>query len=208
MCCQYSVYFDDEDDKKNKATIHIADNCRVLLSTHVTLLDTLNKKITLSTGEIVTYDTCCLATGASPRTLPSISQPGLTSPSSGRILTYRTLDDFVTVHNEAKKAKSIAIVGGGYLGVELAYALAKTPLLHETTDKVTGDKTADKATGGDRKLTIKLYTASDVLSKILPPYLSNKICDILHTAGVDVVKNTRIDVCTMSYHIMYIMSRR
>lgn len=182
-----SVYFDEEDPTKPLAA---SDNCRVMLSTEAQALDTVNKTIILSTGEQVTYDSCCIATGAVPRTVNVLTDVNVTSGmdmvvhiegTASNVLTYRSLDDMTKLYTAARGAKSIAVIGGGYLGTELAYALAKTPLL--------------------QGITVQLYTAHNILGRVLPPYLSNKIRDYLAAAGVTVKTENKVEVCTTAHHV-------
>lgn len=60
-----------------------------------------------------------LATGGEPKTLPN--QP----KDMANVTTYRTVEDFKKLDKIAKDGAHIAVVGGGFLGSELAVALAK-----------------------------------------------------------------------------------
>lgn len=61
------------------------------------------------------YDKLLLATGGSPKTLPfSVAD---------RAVYYRTLDDFCAVKKIAEMTERIAVVGGSFIGCEMAAAL-------------------------------------------------------------------------------------
>ncbi len=61
------------------------------------------------------YEKLLLSTGGRPRELPF---------GSGLIRYFRTLDDYQALHDEAKKGGRFAVIGGGFIGSELAAALA------------------------------------------------------------------------------------
>lgn len=67
----------------------------------------------------VEYDKLVLATGAKPIT------PKVTGVELEGIHYVRNLEDAITVKRELKKSKIIGIVGGGYIGLEIAEALSK-----------------------------------------------------------------------------------
>jgi NADPH-dependent 2,4-dienoyl-CoA reductase/sulfur reductase-like enzyme len=65
----------------------------------------------------VPYGTLVIASGATPRTLPL---PGADLPA---VHTFRTLDDATTVHAEALEARKALVVGGSFIGSEVAASL-------------------------------------------------------------------------------------
>lgn len=78
-------------------------------------LDTDAGRVHLSDGSAIGFDTLVIATGSSPRTVP-----GITSRTG--IHTLRTLDDARRVQAGLRTATSAAIVGGGFIGAEIASA--------------------------------------------------------------------------------------
>jgi NADPH-dependent 2,4-dienoyl-CoA reductase/sulfur reductase-like enzyme len=66
-------------------------------------------------GEEYGYDRLLLATGGRPRRLPF---------GGDDILYYRTVADFRRLHNQSEHARHFAVIGGGFIGAELAAALA------------------------------------------------------------------------------------
>lgn len=89
-------------------------NINLLLSTSVTRLDTLQKKAELSTGQEIPFDRCLIATGCSPRALVDLDS---TNPN---IHYFRSWDDAVRFKNSLQPTTQLGIIGGGFLGLELA----------------------------------------------------------------------------------------
>ena len=57
-------------------------------------------------------------TGGTPKALPEFEQ------LRDKVTLFRRLDDYFKLADVARKSESIAIIGGGFLGSELACALA------------------------------------------------------------------------------------
>jgi len=89
----------------------------MMLGTRVEKLDVQEKSITVANGGRYGFGKLLLATGTKPR---RIAIPG--GDLEG-ICYYRTLDDYLRMKNESKVRKSVLIVGGGFIGSELAAAL-------------------------------------------------------------------------------------
>jgi 3-phenylpropionate/trans-cinnamate dioxygenase ferredoxin reductase subunit len=90
---------------------------RLMLGTQVTSLDVNHKIISDDKGKTYRYGKLLLATGGAPKALP-IPRGNLEG-----ICYYRYLDDYLRMKNEAKEGKSALVVGGGFIGSELAAAL-------------------------------------------------------------------------------------
>ncbi|RWH77257.1 MAG: ferredoxin reductase [Mesorhizobium sp.] len=69
----------------------------------------------LSDGSVLPYDKLLLATGSTPRRLPL---PGL----GARCVYLRTFNDALAIRAHLSAGNRIAIVGGGFIGLELAAA--------------------------------------------------------------------------------------
>ena len=89
----------------------------VALGTKIILIDAKNKTISDEQGRGYRFEKLLLATGGIPRTL---SIPG--GDLEG-ICYYRYLDDYLRIRNEAKEGKSALVIGGGFIGSEIAAAL-------------------------------------------------------------------------------------
>ena len=89
----------------------------LLLKTEITTLDVGAKAIADRNGQRYGYGKLLLATSGYPRTL---SIPG---GDLGGISYFRTYEDYVRLRSVAEKAKSAVVIGGGFIGSELAAAL-------------------------------------------------------------------------------------
>lgn len=78
-------------------------------------LDAQDKKVTDDKGTSYTFDKLLLATGGRVRKLPFGGE---------HIVYYRTLDDYQRLRALAGKGKKFAVIGGGFIGWEVAAALA------------------------------------------------------------------------------------
>ena len=92
-------------------------------------IDTENKAVTvrdLKTGKkyAESYDTLVLSPGASP------VRPNIEGIDSDKVFTLRNIPDTMKIKKyiDEKHPKSAVVVGGGYIGVEMAENLAKTGL--------------------------------------------------------------------------------
>ena len=83
------------------------------LGVRATSADLRARRVTLSDGSYADYDGLIIATGARVRTLPGIApRPGL--------LTLRNLDDALVLREALARATRVAIVGAGFIGLEVA----------------------------------------------------------------------------------------
>lgn len=84
----------------------------------VSSIDRAARTIALSDGEKISYDKLLLATGALPRRLPLAEM-------LSRAAYLRTFDDALSIRDTLKPGARIAIVGGGFIGLELAASATK-----------------------------------------------------------------------------------
>lgn len=80
----------------------------------VVALDPASRQATLDDGAVLSYDRCLLATGGSARRLPDL--PG----DAPQVHYLRTLDDARKLRGALRTARSMIIIGGGFLGLEIA----------------------------------------------------------------------------------------
>lgn len=80
-------------------------------------LDSARREVLLSSGKAVPYDRLLLALGADPLRpeIPGVDLPG--------VFTLRTAADVERIRTWAEGRKRAVVVGGGWLGLEAAYAL-------------------------------------------------------------------------------------
>ena len=91
---------------------------QVELGAEVTRVDPGGKTVTTADGAAYRYEKLLLATGGTPRTL---SIPGADLDG---ICYYRYLDDYLRMREQAAEGKSAVVVGGGFIGSEIAAALS------------------------------------------------------------------------------------
>ncbi|TBW48305.1 pyridine nucleotide-disulfide oxidoreductase [Marinobacter halodurans] len=92
---------------------------RLVTATKVMRIDRNNKAVELSDGRVQPYDALVLATGSAARNLPQ----SMTRSMSG-IHTIRDLNDIENLRPELDVARHMVVIGGGYIGLEMA-AVAK-----------------------------------------------------------------------------------
>ena len=90
---------------------------KLSLGTRIEGISTNEKTVVDNAGKSYGYGKLLFATGGTPR---SLSIPG--SNLEG-ICYYRYLDDFQRMRKEASKGKSAVVIGGGFIGSEMAAAL-------------------------------------------------------------------------------------
>jgi NADPH-dependent 2,4-dienoyl-CoA reductase/sulfur reductase-like enzyme len=87
----------------------------LLLGRRAVRLDPERKTVIDDQGEEYRYHRLLLATGGRPRRLPY---------GGDHILYYRTVSDFRRLHALAEQRQHFAVIGGGFIGAEIAAALA------------------------------------------------------------------------------------
>jgi 3-phenylpropionate/trans-cinnamate dioxygenase ferredoxin reductase subunit len=108
-------YFtDDYEQLLRPFDFYRSQDIDVRLDTIVTSIDRERRHITTSDRRVLPYDHLVIATGAAARTL---DVPG--SDLDG-ILSLRTLDDARQLRKTMAAAHSMVIIGGGYVGLEVA----------------------------------------------------------------------------------------
>ncbi|WP_101876277.1 FAD-dependent oxidoreductase [Lachnoclostridium edouardi] len=92
----------------------------------VTEIHTEKKTVTvcrLETGKVYeeSYDKLILSPGAKP------TQPNMPGIDNDKIFTLRTVEDTLKIHKfiESEKPKSATVIGGGFIGIEMAENLAE-----------------------------------------------------------------------------------
>ncbi|HEX4645920.1 MAG TPA: FAD/NAD(P)-binding oxidoreductase [Verrucomicrobiae bacterium] len=78
-------------------------------------IDPARKRVTDDQGTEHFYEKLLLATGGTPRRLPF---------DGGQIIYYRNLRDYQRLRALTEKARRFAVIGGGFIGSEIAAALA------------------------------------------------------------------------------------
>lgn len=94
-------------------------NIELIAGTRVTAIDRTGRQVQLSDGSALAYRGLALATGGRPRTLP-IPGAGLDG-----VVTLRTIEDSRRIGAGIARAERVAVVGGGFIGLEIAAAARK-----------------------------------------------------------------------------------
>jgi 3-phenylpropionate/trans-cinnamate dioxygenase ferredoxin reductase subunit len=102
------------------------------LEREVTALDVKRKRLLLKGGDEFGFQKLIIATGARPRIL---NIPG---SNLKNILHLRSLNDSKNIRNAAEIAKRAVVVGGGFIGMEVAAVLAQKGI--EVTMVVSDDR--------------------------------------------------------------------
>jgi programmed cell death 8 (apoptosis-inducing factor) len=168
-----SLYYEPEEFYMSAEKLADAKNggVSVIRGYSVTKLDVKEQKVVLDDGTELTYDKCLIATGSVPKTVDVFDR----APAKvrERIHSYKTIKDFETVKKHVENAKTIAVVGNGFLGSELACALAHY--------------------GQNGRLKVyQLFAENGNMAKVLPDYLSRWTTERIREVGVDILPNSQI----------------
>jgi 3-phenylpropionate/trans-cinnamate dioxygenase ferredoxin reductase subunit len=96
--------------------------CNLILGVAAESIDRVKRTVALADGRTLTYDKLLLATGSRVR---PIKVPGTDLPG---IFYLRGIEDVDRLRAMFEKGKHIAIVGGGYIGLEVAAVAKKSGL--------------------------------------------------------------------------------
>lgn len=101
----------------HKGDYYASNGVDLILGTEVVTLDAVDRIVQTSRGDVCRYEKLLLATGGIPRHLdiPGAEPDG--------ICYYRYLDDYHTIRSQVSKGRSAVVIGGGFIGSEMAAAL-------------------------------------------------------------------------------------
>ncbi|VEN54078.1 unnamed protein product [Callosobruchus maculatus] len=139
----------------------------------VTEIDVVERKAILEDGYTIHYDKCLVATGATPRLSPIFEVAVSDEKIAEKIKLFRNIYDFEECMEAYDQSRTIAIVGGGFLGSELACAMARR------------DKKKSK-------IIYQLFREGGNMGKILPEYLSYWTTEKVKAEGVSVMPKTEV----------------
>ena len=103
----------------NSADWYREHGIEVMLNTTVETVDLANKKLRTASGQDLAYENLLIATGARPRTL------NLPGADLENVFYLRSMDDSRKIRAKAEKAKKAVVIGGGFIGMEVASVLAQ-----------------------------------------------------------------------------------
>lgn len=95
------------------------NNIKTYLGKKALAIDAGKRNVSLKGGTKIPYDKLLLATGAAPK---SVDVPGADKKG---VFTLRKIDDARVIIKILNTAKSVAVLGGGLIGLRDAYALSK-----------------------------------------------------------------------------------
>ncbi len=133
-------------------TLHLGRQARTL--------DPSNKRVGDDLGTIYTYDKLLLATGGTPRRLPF---------GGDDIIYYRTLDDYERLRALTAQSQRFAIIGGGFIGSEVAAALTM-----------------------NGKNVVMAFPGDGIGSRLFPADLSAFLNEVYRQKGVEVLTGEQV----------------
>ncbi|CAG5878196.1 unnamed protein product [Menidia menidia] len=168
-----SIYFQPPSFYINPEDLDSAENggVAVLASKKVVHMDVRGNKVKLDDDTEISYDKCLIATGGIPRNLQVIERAG--EEVKDRTTLFRKIEDFKALDKVSRNMSSITIVGGGFLGSELACALGRRAT--ETGLEV-----------------IQMFPEKGNMGKVLPEYLSNWTTEKVKREGVKVISEALV----------------
>jgi 3-phenylpropionate/trans-cinnamate dioxygenase ferredoxin reductase subunit len=123
-------------------------------------IDPAKKMVTDDQGASYEYDKLLLATGGTPRRLPF---------GGGNIIYYRTLEDYKYLRELSEQKENFGVIGGGFIGSEIAAALAMN----------------------GKKVTL-LFPDEGIGARIFPREIADYITDYFRQKGVTVIPGVHV----------------
>ncbi|WP_036765575.1 NAD(P)/FAD-dependent oxidoreductase [Paracoccus pantotrophus] len=140
-----------------------ATGLRLIAGKRAVRIDRSTRQVALHDGERVRYDRLIIATGSRPRLPPfAVKNPGL-------VHAVRTEADATRLRAAMEGARSIAVIGGGFIGLEVAAAARQRGLQ-----------------------TVVIEAQTTLLARTAPPSLSSYLLDLHHSRGVQVMSGTTV----------------
>jgi 3-phenylpropionate/trans-cinnamate dioxygenase ferredoxin reductase subunit len=106
-----------EDVYLHNQSFYEQNGITLVLDKQITTVNAAEKYVTDRDGKRYRFGKLLLATGGVPHTLE------IRGGSLEGIFYYRTIDDYVRLRQKAGEARSVTILGGGFIGSEMAAAL-------------------------------------------------------------------------------------
>lgn len=172
-----SIYFQPPSFYINPDELESTENggVAVLTGRKVVHMDVRGNKVKLDDNTEISYDKCLIATGGVPRNLQVIERAG--DEVMKRTTLFRKIEDFKSLDKVSRNVQSITIIGGGFLGSELACAL--------------GRRSIDSGLE-----VIQMYPEKGNMGKVLPEYLSNWTTEKVKKEGVKVISEALVKSVT------------
>jgi NADPH-dependent 2,4-dienoyl-CoA reductase/sulfur reductase-like enzyme len=140
-----------------------AERVELVTGRRIVSLDLAAHTATDDAGEEYSWEKLLLATGAKPRQVPG----------ADGVIWYRTLDDYRHVRESAKEGAHIAVIGGGFVGSEIAASLV----------------------GAGCRVTM-LFPEPGIGHRLFPTGLSDSVTDYYREKGVDVLAGEMVSAAS------------
>lgn len=124
-------------------------------------LDPQNKRVADDQGTVYDYGKLLLATGGTPRRLPF---------GGSQVIYFRTLDDYQRLQSLTMAGLHFAVIGGGFIGSEIAAALAM-----------------------NGKNVVIAFPEAGLGARMFPPDLATFLNDYYRQKAVEVLPGHRVD---------------
>jgi 3-phenylpropionate/trans-cinnamate dioxygenase ferredoxin reductase subunit len=134
----------------------------LLMGQRATTIAPQVKRVRLHSGAVIPYDHLILALGARNRPLPV--------KGAERALYLRTRDDADAIRDRLDRAQSVAVIGGGFIGLELA-AAARTL---------------------GKRVTV-IEAGPRLMARAVPPLLSDFFRDVHRSEGVEILLGATVE---------------
>ena len=138
-------------------------NVAMFLGRKVTSIDPQMKQVLDDQPESYTYEKLLLATGGKPRKLPFGGE---------NIIYFRTLADYQHLRKMCAQGKHFGVIGGGFIGSEIAAALA-----------MNGEKVT------------MLFPEEGIGARVYPPELSQYLNNFFREKGVELLAGVNVKEC-------------
>lgn len=172
---QRSLYYEPPEFYTKVENLISSDKGGVAVATgwKIERIDPLKKIAILDDGYEIKYDKCLIATGASPKNLEIFETAD--DDIKSKVIAFRTKDNFLELESKLNdpNINNIIIIGGGFLGSELACSIARN---FENT----------------KKKIYQIYKEKYIMSQILPEYLSKWATEKTTMEGVTCIPNSEI----------------
>lgn len=131
------------------------------LGKSVNIINPVAKTVATETGELYSYDKLLLAIGGTPRRLPFGGED---------IIYFRTINDYQRLRERALPGSRFAVIGGGFIGSEIAAALAMNGCQ-----------------------VVLLFPEQSIGSRAYPAELAHFLNDYYSSKGVEVLPGTTVN---------------
>jgi 3-phenylpropionate/trans-cinnamate dioxygenase ferredoxin reductase component len=142
---------------------YVDNNIELILNQLITHIDLQHKIISTATHQIFNYDDLVLATGARNRKLV------VEGSDSDKVCYLRNLEDAQKLQSALIAAQKITIIGGGFIGLEIAAAAVEL----------------------GKKVTV-IEAQSRLMNRVLPPVLSDVFFQKHLERGVEIRLNAQV----------------